>query len=157
MLYKEGMLRQVIFWILQLPLKTLSPPHSDILNYWKKPSMLLYVPSIIFSSWYRIGCAPPLRRASTADCFTSKGVDFVKRREIQGALRGSLRQAFKHISVIWLQASSPFSLQPPTVIWTSIQYSDPCSQTHWKGVHANNSRPVGQMTQTCRHVQPDVF
>ena len=76
-------------------------------------------PSIIFLSLNRIGWAPPLSSASTASFFTWLGVSFERRRDTQGALRGSLRQAFRHISVTLLQASAPFSSQPPTVIYNS--------------------------------------
>ena len=51
---------------------------------------------------------------------TSWGIFLCIRRDKHGALSGSLREAFKHIMVIALQAScgtsASFALYPPTVI-----------------------------------------
>ena len=63
-----------------------------------------------------MGCAPPLRRAFAVSSLIILGVVGVSLRDRQGALRGSLRAAFRHIKVISLKASCPFSSQPPTVI-----------------------------------------
>ena len=69
-----------------------------------------------------MGWAPPLRSESTAASMYSCGVVDARRSDTHGALRGSLRQALRHIRVMSLQASVPSGLTPPTVTYVGVTH-----------------------------------